>query len=259
MRNVLFTGLLLASCVLFVIIGQIYWQNKVDQSVQSAIAEEKGSGQAAGEDGDVMKYAANLPPDVQKKVKDAIHQRKPVRLVIVGSKAISSAEKSWPALFKDELEATYGKRVFDVIVKEYGDMTTKEALEANLDKEIIDAKPDVLLWEPFILNNNGVVAIDETLDDIETMIENITSALPDVVIMLQPPHPIYNAKYYPMQVEAFRAFANEKGYVYLDHWKAWPDYKSEKLNDVVDENTDLPNEQGQRLWADFFIDYFIAK
>lgn len=241
------------------IIGQIYWQNKVDQSVQSAIAEEKGNGQTAGEDGDVMKYAANLPPDVQKKVKNAIHKRKPVRLVIVGSKAISSSEKSWPALLKSELESTYGKRVFDVIVKGYGDMTTKEALEASLDKEIIDAKPDILLWEPFILNNNGVVAIDETLKDIETMVENITSSLPDVAIMLQPPHPIYNAKYYPAQVDAFRAFAKEKGYVYLDHWKVWPSYKSEKLNEVVDENTDLPNERGQQLWASFFIDYFIAK
>jgi hypothetical protein len=224
------------------------------------MAEGKGSAPTVDNEGDeLMKYAANLPLEAQKKVKNAIHKHQPVRLVIAGSKAISSSEKSWPALLKNELESIYGKRVFEVVVKEYGEMTTKKALDENLDKEIIDAKPDILLWEPFILNNNGVVAIDETLTDIETMIESITSALPDVTIILQPPNPIYNAKYYPLQVKAFKTFANEKGYIYLDHWKAWPDYKSEELNDVVNENTDLPNEQGHQLWADFLIDYFIAK
>ncbi len=151
------------------------------------------------------------------------------------------------------------KQVFEVVVKEYGDMTTKEALEANVDKEIIDAKPDILLWEPFILNNNGVIEIEDTLQQIDTIIQNIQSALPDVTVMLQPPHPIYNATYYPTQVEELKTFAREKGYTYLDHWKAWPDYKSEELNDVVNENTDLPNERGHQLWADFLIGYFIAK
>jgi hypothetical protein len=260
LRNILLTVLLLFSCISFIIVGQVYWQKKVDQTIQNAISEETGNGQTAGnEDDEVMKYAANLPPEVQKKVKNAIYKNKPVRLVVVGSKAISSSEKSWPALLKDELESTYGKQVFEVVVKEYGDMTTKEALEANVDKKIIDAKPDILLWEPFILNNNGVVEIDETLKDIETMIESITSALPDVTIMLQPTNPIYNATYYPAQVEELKTFAKEKGYIYLDHWKAWPDYKSEEINDVVNENTDLPNERGHQLWADFLIHYFIAK
>jgi hypothetical protein len=260
LRNILLAALLFVSCISFIIVGQIYWQKKIDQSIQHAMAEEKGSAQTVdNEDDEVMKYAANLPPEVQKKVKNAIHQHQPVRLVIVGSKAISSSEKSWPALLTNKLEATYGKRVFEVVVKEYGEMTTKEALEANVDQEIINAKPDILLWEPFILNNNGVVAIDETLEDIETMIENITSALPDVTMMLQPPNPIYNARYYPAQVEEFKTFATEKGYLYLDHWKAWPDYKSEELNNNVDRQTGLPNENGHHLWADFLINYFIAK
>jgi hypothetical protein len=260
LRNILLTALLLFSCISFIIVGQVYWQKKVDQTIQNAIAEEKGNGQTVGnEDDEVMKYAANLPPEVQKKIKNAINKNKPVRLVIVGSKAISSSEKSWPALLKNKLESTYGKQVFEVVVKEYGDMTTKEALEANVDKEIIDAKPDILLWEPFLLNNNGVIEIEDTLQQIDAIIQNIKSALPGVTMMLQPPHPIYNAEYYPVQVEELKTFAKEKGYIYLDHWKAWPDYKSEEINDVVDENTDLPNERGHQLWADFLINYFIAK
>jgi hypothetical protein len=258
-KNFLLTVLLLVSCVSFIITGQLYWQKKIDDTVKQAMSEAPKQEAIDENESKLMKYADQLPSKVQNKIKNAIHTNRPVRLVIVGSKAISSSEKSWPALFKNELESTYGKQVFEVVVKEYGDMTTKEALEANVDKEIIDAKPDILLWEPFILNNNGVVEIDETLKDIETMIESITSELPDVTMMLQPPHPIYNATYYPTQVEELKTFAKEKGYIYLDHWKAWPDYKSEEINDVVNENTDLPNERGHQLWADFLINYFIAK
>lgn len=257
-KNFLLTVLLLVSCVSFIIAGQLYWQKKIDDTVKQAMAEAPKQ-EAIENESKLMKYAAQLPSEVQKKIKNAIHTNRPVRLVIVGSKAISSSEKSWPALFKNELESTYGKRVFEVVVKEYGDMTTKEALEANVDKEIIDAKPDILLWEPFLLNNNGVIEIGDALQQIDTIIQNIQSALPDVTVMLQPPHPIYNARYYPSQVEQLQSFAKEKGYIYLDHWKAWPDYKSEELNDVVNENTDLPNERGHQLWADFLIDYFIAK
>uniref|UniRef100_C5D960 SGNH/GDSL hydrolase family protein n=1 Tax=Geobacillus sp. (strain WCH70) TaxID=471223 RepID=C5D960_GEOSW len=257
-KNFLLTVLLLVSCVSFIIAGQLYWQKKIDDTVKQAMAEAPKQ-EAIENESKLMKYAAQLPSEVQEKIKNAIHTNHPVRLVIVGSEAISSSEKSWPALFKNELESTYGQQVFEVVVKEYGEMTTKEALEANVDKEIIDAKPDILLWEPFILNNNGVIEIEDTLQQIDTIIQNIQSALPDVTIMLQPPHPIYNARYYPSQVEQLQSFAKEKGYIYLDHWKAWPDYKSEELNDVVNENTDLPNERGHQLWADFLIDYFIAK
>lgn len=259
MKNFLLMVLLLASCVSFIIVGQLYWQKKIDDTVKQAMAEAPKQEASDENESKLMKYADQLPAEVQKKIENAIHTNRPVRLVIAGSKAISSSANSWPALLKKELESTYGKQVFEVVVKEYGDMTTKEALDENIDKEIIDAKPDILLWEPFLLNNNGVIEIGDALQQIDTIIQNIRSALPDVTMMLQPPHPIYNARYYPAQVEQLQSFAKEKGYIYLDHWKAWPDYKSEEINDVVNENTDLPNEQGQRLWADFFIDYFIAK
>jgi K+-sensing histidine kinase KdpD len=259
LRNILLVAILFVSCALFIIVGQTYWQKKINRSIEQAIAEEKESTQAANTAA-VTKYASNLPPEVQEKIKTAIHKKKQVRLLIVGSNALSSADQdSWPDLLAHELDETYGKGVFVVTVKEYGKTTTRQARETNLDEEIIQSKPDILLWEPFILNNNGIIAIEDTLDDIETMIKNITKELPDVTVMLQPPHPIYNATYYPEQVKLFQAFAKEKGYIYIDHWEAWPDYQSEKLNKYVDPDTDLPTKDGQQRWADFLIDYFIAK
>jgi hypothetical protein len=260
LRNILLAALLFVSCISFIIVGQIYWQKKIDQSIQHAMTEEKGNAQTVGnEDDEVMKYAANLPPEVQKKVKNAIHKNKPVRLVTVGSEATPASKDGWPALLKQQLDAAYGSEVFQVVVKEYKGMTTKQAIDENIAEQLIEEKPDILLWEPFLLNNNGVIDMNDTLEHIDAMIETITDTLPDVTIMLQPPHPIYNATYYPEQVKQFQAFAKEKGYIYIDHWQAWPDYKSEELNKYVDPDTDLPTKDGQERWADFLADYFIAK
>lgn len=262
MRNVLLAVLLAISCTSFIVVGHLYWQKKIDATVRQAITEatESSQGQAAHEEETkLMAYAKKLPAEVQAKIKRAIETNRPLRLVIAGSEATSASKDGWPALLEQQLDATYGSKVFQVIVKEYKGMTTKQAIDQNIAEQLIEEKPDILLWEPFLLNNNGVIDINDTLAHIDTMIKTITAALPDVTVMLQPPNPIYNATYYPEQVKQFQAFAKEKGYIYIDHWQAWPDYKSEELNKYVDPNTDLPTKDGQKCWADYLAGYFIAK
>jgi hypothetical protein len=257
-RNVLLTVLLVISCTSFIVVGHLYWQKKIDAAVRQAMTEatEFSKEQATDER---MAYAKKLPAEVQAKIKRAIETNRPLRLVIAGSEATPASKDGWPALLEQQLDATYGNEVFQVVVKEYKGMTTKQAIEENIAGQLSEEKPDILLWEPFLLNNNGVIDMNDTLEHIDTMIQTITDTLPGVTVMLQPPHPIYNAVYYPEQVKQFQAFAKEKGYIYIDHWQAWPDYKSEELNTYVDPDTDLPTKDGQERWADFLADYFIAK
>jgi hypothetical protein len=258
-KNIL-TLLLLVASVGFLIFGRIHWQHKVHESIQQALAESENPMQAEGTGNQYdrrINYISHLPPDVQDKIKQAIHTAQPVRLVIAGSEATSASQEAWPNLLKKQLEAAYGPQVFSVTVKEYKGMTTKTAISSNIDQDIIALKPDILLFEPFILNNNGVFDIADTLADVTTILKRIQSSLPNITIMLQPPNPVYNAKYYPLQVEELKKFAEQNGYIYLDHWSQWPDYRSADIQNYLDNG--LPNQEGHRLWADFLIDYFIAK
>lgn len=260
-KNVL-TLLLIITGISFLVLGQIHWRQKIHQSVQQALTTDPASEQIEGtadENDKRLSYAAHLPSDLRQKIQQALQTKHPLRLVIVGSEATATNSDAWPSLFKQQLEAAYGPQVFSVVVKEYKGMTTKEALEENLDQDIIHAKPDVLLWEPFLLNNNGVVAIEDALTDITAILQSIRSALPDMVVMLQPPHPIYHARYYPLQVEELKKFAETNDYIYLDHWSRWPDDQSTEIQAYLDAATGLPNREGNRIWADFLIDYFIAQ
>ena len=259
MRNVLLAVLLVISCTSFIVAGHLYWQKKIDATVRQAMTEATEFQVTHEQEAKRMAYAKKLPAEVQAKIKRAIETNRPLRLVIAGSEATPASKDGWPSLFEQQLDATYGNKAFQVVAKEYKGMTTKQAIEENIAEQLIKEKPDMVLWEPFLLNNNGVININDTFQHIDTIIQTITDTLPDVTIILQPPHPIYNATYYPEQVKQFQAFAKEKGYIYIDHWKAWPDYKSNELNKYVDPDTDLPTKDGQKRWADFLAGYFIAK
>jgi len=264
-KNIIATVAVFSSFTLLAV-GQMYWDHKVDKSVQNAIAGhreertgERGRQQEDEQKKQLIEYAANLPNGIQKKIEGAIDTGKPIQLVVVGSEAVSSSEDGWPQLFAKALHSAYGTNIFSITIKEYKDMTTKQAIEEELYNEVIKLKPDILLLEPFILNNNGVTSIDRTLEDLTYILNKIQLAVPHVAVFLQPAHPIYNARYYPMQVEQLRKYAEENNYAYLDHWTNWPNYMSSEIRNYLAEDQSVPNADGHRLWADFLIDYFVAK
>ena len=76
---------------------------------------------------------------------------------------------------------------------------------------------------------------------------------------LQPANPLFQAKYYPLQVEALKNYADRNNITYLNHWDAWPDTQSEEIKKFLIGEPSTPNETGHKLWADFLVDYFISE
>ena len=125
--------------------------------------------------------------------------------------------------------------------------------------EVIEEQPDLVLFEPFTLKDNGVVAIDDSLENTSAVIAKIKESLPDTSDPAPPPHPLYHATYYPKQVEALQQFAEDNDIPYLNHWEAWPDQNSEEIKEYISEDSSQPSVKGHQVWADYLIDYFIAK
>ncbi|MED4924053.1 SGNH/GDSL hydrolase family protein [Anoxybacillus geothermalis] len=261
MRNAILIIFAAAACLAFIITGQMYWQQKIDAAVKQA--REKVETSAEQEETvrkteTLLARAKQLPAAAQDAMKRAIEEGRPIRLVIAGSESTPETG-GWPDLLKQALDEAYGKGTFHITVHEYENMTTADADEQNIAADWAKEKPDLLLLEPFLLNDNGAIAIDDTLAHIESIIGQLTSAVPNVAVMLQPPNPIANATYYPRQVEALQAFANEHHYAYLDHWPAWPDDESGEFDQFIDPNSDLPTENGAKRWAEVLANYFIAQ
>ncbi|MBM7661656.1 hypothetical protein JOC85_002459 [Bacillus mesophilus] len=266
-----------------IIVGNIHWKNKIESfhtvEVQktetlSTSAEEpnidassdtKGSEENSEEvttsiESNVEKqsYLGNLPEDLKKKINTAINQQKPLNFLILGSASTSEQETAWPNLVKQKLEETYGKSVFTITVKEIKDKTSKEVVGGELYMPLVESGADILLIEPFLLADNGKVRMSERLGNLTTILEAFKQKNPTVKVIIQPSNPIYDAFYYPREERDLRIYAERNNYIYLNHWGAWPKANSPELKELLTEES-LPNDKGNKLWADYLINYFVSE
>lgn len=248
-------AVLICAAVLF--FGQLHWNEKVAGSTSEKLATGEESGKKGTDT--IRLYAQNLPSAVVQKIEKAYESQQPLRFIIVSSGSLGTGDASWPILFKEKLEEIYGEDVFTITVKQYENMTTKDMVTEGVGGELKALKPDILLFQPPMIADNGVVGIKNTLDNLEILVNDIKGSDQDVSLMIQPPQPLYQTIFYPKDIEALQNFAKERSIFYLDHWKEWPDSQSDELLQYVEEDRIAPNEKGNQLWASFLTNIFVHK
>jgi hypothetical protein len=270
--NKLLTVLLSILCVVFLIFGQMHWKEKTQQATASTSAvneestntstkdveDDEGTDSTSPLSGEEMKDSIqNLPDDVQSTILSAYESGESVSMLIVGSTALGDEENGWASLFRDELQAVYGEDFFQIDIFGF-DGYSNEFVEELPTLEIADKSYDFVLMEPFTLSDNGYIPTSDNHNNIETTLATFQENNEDAILMLQPPQPIYDANFYPIQVEDLKEFAEEEGYAYFDHWTSWPDPESEEILDYLDDAS-KPNEDGAKLWADALGEIFISE
>ncbi|MFV0943010.1 SGNH/GDSL hydrolase family protein [Bacillus pacificus] len=266
--------LVLVIFVLFVasvVSGKLYWNKKIANAtgqtseVAKTKTDVKDSGAKKSEKKQDAKssfneaYAKNLPDEVKEKLKKAAEDKKAVNLVIVGDEASSSEKGAWAAKLTANLETAYGKGLWNVTVKEYKGESTDELIANKRDKEIAKEKPDVILFEPPFITDNGKTGNGNSVASTQKFVQALSTSAKGATIMIQPSNPVYGAKNYPKAIEALKQFAAQNGYTYVDHWGAWPDASTKAILPYLTEEFGFPSAKGHEVWAQYVTDYFIAK
>lgn len=247
------------ACSVILILGNKHWKEKIKVTAyEDSMLLYKGEKDVAETVETVFfSYIKNWPEEAQLSYKLAINEKKPYKILIAGSTALGSDSSGWAYLLKNELKESFGNTI-DVYVKSF-DLNSTQIIEEGKEGEIAAEKADLILLEPFILKDNGMVTIENSNENINKMIESIKTVNKEAIVLLQPANPLYQAKYYPLQVEALREYADRNNISYLNHWDAWPDPQSEEIKKFLIGEPSSPNEKGHKLWADYLIDYFIAE
>ncbi|QGQ48218.1 SGNH/GDSL hydrolase family protein [Metabacillus sediminilitoris] len=259
-------------CAGSIIVGNIHWNNKISAKAEMvenykepAVIEENVMGaeipikEVEEKESDLSTYTQNLPEQLQKKIQHASTSGKPVHLVIYGSESTSAKKGAWPELLRNQLRSTYGEKVIKVTVISEGDKTSIDVLRSKSYENVSKQKPDVVLFEPFTLkDNSGKIPINNRLGSIEDMIDSWKTANKAVTILLQPANPIYGATYYPKQINELKEFVKKHNIAFIDHWGNWPNGKDKKIKNYLTP-TSMPNENGNKVWSQYLIDYFVAK
>ncbi|MFK4011252.1 SGNH/GDSL hydrolase family protein [Bacillus cereus] len=270
--------LVLVIFVLFVasiVSGKLYWNKKIANAtgqtseVTKTKAEVKDSKAKKEEKKEEKKqdakssfneaYAKNLPDAVKEKLKKAAEDKKAVNLVIVGDEASSSEKSAWAAKLTANLETAYGKGLWNVTVKEYKGESTEELITNKRDKEIAKENPDVILFEPPFITDNGKTGNGNSVVNTQKFVQALSTSTKGATIMIQPSNPVYGAKNYPKSIEALKQFATQNNYTYIDHWGAWPDATTKAILPYLQEEFGFPSAKGHDVWAQYVTNYFIAK
>lgn len=262
----LLTTILALTCAVILIWGNVHWNQK---SVVSGSSEPTTNGpidkpvkstKAAPEtkETDFTLNAENWPEEAKASFKQALSEKRTFKLMIVGSGAVGDEPTGWAYQVKQEVEGFYGKEVVSVNIKEVNE-TTLAFIQQNGQETIADEKADMIIFEPFTLTDNGIVLIEDSLANIQTVIDAAKESNPNTVFVLQPPNPIYQPKLYATQVQALEDYAAQNNIAYLDHWEAWPDTDSEEIYKYLQDGIGQPNEEGHKVWSKYVIDYLISK
>ncbi|QTC40330.1 SGNH/GDSL hydrolase family protein [Bacillus sp. V3] len=251
--------------------GKMYWDGQNNSVLAETVSVKAPKQSLKSETNDEQKKAAAkkekilkldrlnyLPPELQKKFREKINQDKPLHLMIIGSSSTSEQKGAWPDLLEKRLMDVYGNTLLNVTVKEIANKTSTTIVEENLDEESVKKKPDILLIEPFLLNDIEEIGMKKRLNNLTAMLEDFKKGNPDLTIIVQPSNPIYGAHYYLEDEKVLEEYAKENKYIYLDHWKAWPDSGEIEIKDYLTEES-LPNKEGNEVWAGFLVDYFIRE
>lgn len=265
------TSVLAILCVALIIGGNMHWNNKIKENVKETPAaaaednektpskkgqEEKDS--SADKTASLMAYTKNWPEEAASAFKDALENGEKFKIVFAGSESLGEGENSWPALVQEELIDTYGDDVFSFEVMSYP-LSSNRFLDQGKEQELAQAGAHLIIFEPFTLNDNGVLTIEMSEKNIDKIVEAIHAVNKDTVFILQPPHPLYNASYYKNQVNSLEAYAHKHGISFINHWEAWPKLDSTDINDYLSEDRETPNEDGHKLWAEYVNQYLIAE
>jgi hypothetical protein len=259
--KIFLTSLLGVGFLVVLYLGQSHWNQQLQASAKnkpihqastSAFDEQNANGNR--NDQELLQLASNWPSGAIDQWKQALQEDQPFTILFAGSPAIGSETDGAFPLIKEQLLKTFGEDHLNVELKTFN-TTSTQFLYQKKQAEIEAVHADLIIFEPFILMNNGEVLIKDTLENTTKIIEDIQAKKPETSFILQPAYPLYQAKIYPRQVAELKKYAQEKQLPYLDHWSAWPDSNTAELKDYLQSDLSDPNEKGNHVWSNYILQF----
>lgn len=256
------TVMAVLATVIFLFAAHTYWKGKtsagtkapaVTEEAVKNVMEKEENVESKSANQDLLTLADNWPDQAKEGLEKAMEEGRAYKVAVVGSGSLGEENGGWSVMLRDALGEAFGDHV-EVGIFEY-DERSDEFISNSRHNEVAEFEPDFVLFEPFTLMDNGNVEVEDNHENIQTFVD----AVGEAVVVLQPPHPIHDATFYPAQVNDLKTFAEDADLVYLDHWPEWPDVEDEELRSYLQEDQGAPNEKGHELWFEYLKGYFIAE
>lgn len=272
MKKGLITVLVLIACIALLAFSYLSWNAKVkearaepvsrpvkqeqpveDQAVdpESEDEEKTAATPATLSKDELSSLTANLPESTVEMLMNRLGEGETVQLLAVGSSSFEAPANQ----LADSLGEAYGDWIESDVQTFDG---TSDAFMAEGFGDIDwDKGYDLVVYEPFTLNNNGLVVIEDEQEDALEVRGRALEEVEDAAFFITPSQPIYEPQYYLTQINSLHQFVESRDIPFIDHWNQWPDVSSDDMLDYVNDQYE-PTDKGVEAWAESLKAYFIA-
>ncbi|WP_445491746.1 hypothetical protein [Niallia sp. 03133] len=196
------------------------------------------------------------PKNAKKQLEAKLQKNQNYHILLLGSEAIGDNKTGLLPIIKEKLASSYDRYV--TIESIVYDGTSTEYVENDEVANLIQKKPDMIIFEPFTLNDNNVVGMDESLSNISNVISDTQQELPNATFVLQPPNQVYHANLFPLQVDALQTYSEKHHIPYLNHLESWPAGDNEDLLNYVTKSGVI-TEKGYEVWSDYITNFLVKE
>lgn len=175
----------------------------------------------------------------------------------------SSPEKKWHNVLDRYLVSLNGLGQVTIQSNAFPGYSTEMVVFNHYEDKIIAEKPDIILFETFVLNDHGQsIPLQETRDNLDFMIKKLKENVPNAKIILLSPNPKIDASpngsgaTYKEYVDLTAEVAH---FYQLDYIDIYDSFMQTKLGlNVMLKDGVHPNDFGYQIWFDALKEFFLV-
>lgn len=276
MKTLLFF-IIAALCIGVLVIGNLHWQNqltaagiegkKQHEEIRLRELEEK--------EARIKSLEPNLNPTqtvIDYLLYKALTQEN-VTVAAFGSDGVagvgaSQSTNAWTELLAKGLRSQLPElENLRFITSGYEGYTTTDFIRSGKINDVIPEQPDLVILENALLNNyHQSIGIEQTVNELETIMTSLQTGLPNAKIIMLLPNPIINGENknnleqtYLDYLTASTEKINEKKWPYINsHEEMLSKLDNENivLADIITSDHFHLNDAGYSLWYEIIMDFF---
>ena len=271
-----FVIILTIGCIVILVYGQLYWKNiNASLSVEGKkVIEERIIKQQAERE----ELVNSLKPENNRSQSliDFLRYKKltenNVTVITLGSNitagiGANNAITNWQDTLQRKIKLENADlETLKIINQGYEGYSTTDLITGGKLDLVINTKPDVIIFESMIITNyNRAISLEQTTQDLETIMSTLLKEVENVKIIVTAPNPIINSENinrlglnYQQYVEKLEEVVNKNNWTYFDSIAAFERKLKDSdilMVDILASDDIHLSYEGYLIWVEVLYEY----
>lgn len=264
-------------CLVVLVFGHLQWKNMSKAAVIEGKKAEERIKEKEKEEREALIQSLKPENNKQQSLIDYLQYKsvtqEKVIVSLIGSNGTSGIgasnfSNSWAGRLERSLRSEGDNlETLGFINHSYEGYTTNDLLEGKKIDAVIHEKPDLVMFEnPLINNQYQTISLEQTEKDLKNIMSILQKEPPNAKILIISPNPVANSKTensldlnYLDYIKASERVIKKSKWTYINSVEGIEKKLKEenmRLADILTNDNVHPNDQGHNIWFEVLYEYF---